>query len=152
MAIAVRFLSNATGPIRKGYGISLGAVILIISLNCPFFKKALIMPTKNWDYYKKDMQHSISAAVTNLSRKPESINFYLQKYDFHPFIDVYVMEGSKDTGFHLVLSEISTDVHDTVEEEEEDHRKNSSIRAEDVLYLGDAENDNPAFRKVGLSI
>ena len=150
MAIAVRFLSNATGAIRKGYGISLGAVILIISLNRPFFKKALIMPTKNWDYHKKDMQHSIFAAVTNLSKKPESINFYLQKYDFHPFIDVYVIEGSKDTGFDLVLSEISTGAHNTVEEE--DHRKNSSIRAEDVLYLGDAENDNPAFRKVGLSI
>jgi 3-deoxy-D-manno-octulosonate 8-phosphate phosphatase KdsC-like HAD superfamily phosphatase len=61
----------------------------------------------------------------------------------------------------LVLSEISASVHDTGKENENDYGKNiistnshssSIIGAEDVLYLGDSENDNPAFRKAGVSI
>lgn len=109
--------------------------------------------TKDWDYHRKGVQHFVSAAVTNLSNQPEPINLYLQKYDFHPFIDVYVTECSKGIAFDLVLSEISTSAHDTVEEENNNHaRKNSSIRAEDILYLGDSENDNPAFIKAGVSI
>jgi hydroxymethylpyrimidine pyrophosphatase-like HAD family hydrolase len=99
--------------------------------------------SNDWDYYKKGVQHLVSSAVTNLYRLPEPVNLYLQKYDFHPFIDVYATQCSKETGFGLVLSEIS--IRNSGE-------KNDSIRAEDVLYLGDSENDNPAFRKAGISI
>jgi trehalose-6-phosphatase len=107
----------------------------------------------NWDYYKRGVRHLVSAAVTNISKPPVSIHLYLQKYNFHPFVDVYVIECNKGTAFDLVLSEISA-AHDTEKENEVDDRKNSStkIRAEDVLYLGDSENDNPAFRKAGVSI
>lgn len=107
----------------------------------------------NWDYYKRGVRHLVSAAVTNISKPPVSIHLYLQKYSFHPFVDVYVIECNKGTAFDLVLSEISA-AHDTEKENEVDDRKNSSIkiRAEDVLYLGDSENDNPAFRKAGVSI
>ena len=60
----------------------------------------------------------------------------------------------------MVLSEISstaTAAYD-IGEKNEHYRENSSscssdiMRAEDVLYLGDSENDNHAFRKAGVSI
>jgi hydroxymethylpyrimidine pyrophosphatase-like HAD family hydrolase len=112
----------------------------------------------NWDYYKKGVRHFISALVTNLSKPPVPIHLYVQKYDFHPFVDVYIEECNKGTAFDLVLSEISptTGAYD-IGEKNEDDRENSnnisnSIRAEDVLYLGDSENDNHAFRKAGVSI
>lgn len=55
--------------------------------------------TENWDYYKKGVQHFVSAVVTNLSRPPQPVDLYLQKYDFHPFVDLYATQCSKDTGF-----------------------------------------------------
>lgn len=92
--------------------------------------------TDNWDYYKRDVQHLVSAMVKNISQAPQLVHLYLQKYDFHPFVDVYATQCSKDIGFGRVLSEIST----------------GDITAGDVLYLGDSENDNPAFRKAGIAI
>ena len=111
----------------------------------------------NWDYYKKGVRHFISALVTNLSKPPVPIHLYVQKYDFHPFVDVYIKECNKGTAFDLVLSEISSTAAYDIGEKNEDYRENSSsssgsIRAEDVLYLGDSENDNHSFRKAGVSI
>ena len=108
----------------------------------------------NWDYYKKDIRHFISALVTNLSKPPVPIHLYVQKYDFHPFVDVYIKECNKGTAFDFVLSEISSTPPFDNGEQNEHYRENGrcSIRAEDVLYLGDSENDNPAFRKAGVSI
>ncbi len=115
------------------------------------------MYNDNWDYYKKGVRHLISALVTNLSKPPVPIHLYVQKYDFHPFVDVYIKECNKGAAFDLVLSEISSNAtaYD-VGEKNQDYRENNSssgsISAGDVLYLGDSENDNPAFRKAGVSI
>lgn len=111
----------------------------------------------NWDYYKKCVRHFISALVTNLSKPPIPIHLYVQKYDFHPLVDVYIKGCSKGTAFDLVLSEISSTAAYDIGEKNEGYRENSSrsrgsIRAEDVLYLGDSENDNHAFRKAGVPI
>ena len=114
----------------------------------------------NWDYYKKGVRHFISALVTNLSKPPVPIYLYVQKYDFHPFVDIYIKECNKGKAFDFVLSEISSTttaaVYDIGEKNEHyvgnSSSINGSIRAEDVLYLGDSENDNPAFRKAGVSI
>lgn len=115
----------------------------------------------NWDYYKKGVRHFISALVTNLSKPPVPIYLYVQKYDFHPFVDVYVTECNKGIAFDFTLSEISSSTDDEVYDNREQKMDNEnsinnngicSIRAEDVLYLGDSENDNPAFRKAGVSI
>ena len=82
------------------------------------------------------------------------MHIYVQKYTFHPFIDVYVRECNKGSAFDVILSEIfSADIHNTKELKEGKVGKNnnsSSIKEEDVLYLGDSENDDPAFRKVGV--
>jgi hypothetical protein len=118
--------------------------------------------TRDWDYYRKRVRGFVSNAAANLSQSPEPIvGLYLQKYDFHPLADIYISECNKGTAFDLTLSEISASAHDTGRGNENHFRKNiiitnrdssSTIRAEDVLYLGDSENDNPAFRKAGVSI
>ena len=118
--------------------------------------------TGDWDYYRKRVHGFVSSAAANLSQSPEPIvGIYLQKYNFHPFVDIYISECNKGTAFDLTLSEISASAHDTGRGNENHFRKNiiitnrdssSTIRAKDVLYLGDSENDNPAFRKAGVSI
>jgi len=104
--------------------------------------------TNNWDYYKKGVQHTVSAAVTNLSHPPVPVHLFFQGYDFHPFVDVYGIRCDKGIGFDLVISEISSAARDS----EVNNKKSCRITAEDVLYLGDSENDNPAFRKAGVSV
>lgn len=52
------------------------------------------------------------------------------------------MQCSKDTGFDRVLSEFST--HNSTDK--------NNVGAGNVLYLGDSENDDPAFRKAGIAI
>jgi hydroxymethylpyrimidine pyrophosphatase-like HAD family hydrolase len=115
--------------------------------------------TNDWDYYKRALLHYSSSLVTNLFHQPVSLRLYLQKYDYHPFVDVYVVECNKGTAFDLVLSEIDTPavINDNEKQNADYEEKRgsniiSSIRAEDVLYLGDSENDNPAFTKAGVSI
>jgi hydroxymethylpyrimidine pyrophosphatase-like HAD family hydrolase len=114
--------------------------------------------SNDWDYYRRSVRHYISALITNLSHQPVPMHLYLHKYDFHPFVDVYVAECNKGIAFDLTLSEISTAVVHNSEEQNNDDKNSRnnngirSIRAEDVLYLGDSENDNPAFRKAGVSI
>jgi hypothetical protein len=65
--------------------------------------------TRDWEYYRKRVHGFVSSAAANLSQPPEPIvGLYLQKYDFHPFVDVYVNECNKGTAFDLALSEISS--------------------------------------------
>jgi len=116
--------------------------------------------SNDWDYCRRSVRHLISALITNLSQQPVPIHLYLQKYDFHPFVDVYVTECNKGMAFDFTLSEISSstdEVYDNREQKKDNENSINnngirSIRAEDILYLGDSENDNPAFRKAGMSI
>lgn len=113
--------------------------------------------SNDWDYYKRSVRHYISALITHLSQPPVPIHLYVQKYDYHPFVDVYVIECNKGIVFDLTLSEIASTavVSDSGEQNNDKDSSNNdirSIRPEDVLYLGDSENDNPAFRKAGVSI
>jgi hypothetical protein len=59
----------------------------------------------------------------------------MQTYSSHPFLDVYGVECNKGLAFDNVLSQLK---------QEE--------RGGNVMYLGDSENDNPAFRKSDISI
>ncbi len=59
---------------------------------------------------------------------------YLQIYDSHPFLDVYAIKCDKGRGFDCVMTELKC------------------IEKSGILYLGDSENDNPAFAKAGISI
>ena len=71
----------------------------------------------------------------------EKLDFYtqhlfIQEYTTHPFIDVYVTKLNKGNAFDFVVSKLF--------EKSDYHGK--------IIYLGDSENDNPAFRKSDISI
>ncbi len=64
--------------------------------------------SNDWDYYKRCVLHYISTLVTNLSNQPVPSHLYVQKYDYHPFVDVYVIACNKGIAFDLTLSEIAS--------------------------------------------
>src|SRR5215216_4027395 len=79
------------------------------------------------------IQGSINASlVPNSSSKERP---FIQIYSSHPFLDIYGVECNKGLAFD--------NVHSHLEQKE---------RRTSVMYLGDSENDNPAFRKSDISI
>ena len=63
---------------------------------------------------------------------------YTQTYATHPFIDVYAVKGDKGMAYDNIASEIS-------------YVKGKEHKII-IMYLGDSENDNPAFRRADVSI
>jgi HAD superfamily hydrolase (TIGR01484 family) len=97
---------------------------------------------ENWQSFKENeepafkeiIQKTINANIApNLSSNGRP---FMQKYSSHPFLDVYGVECDKGLAFDSVLSHL---------EEKKEGRIN-------VIYFGDSENDNPAFRKSDISI
>ena len=95
---------------------------------------------QNWQSFKENkepmlrelIQKSINTNLApNLSSKDRP---FIQKYSSHPFLDVYGVECNKGLAFDNVLSQLK-----------QEERAN-------IIYLGDSENDNPAFRKSDISI
>ena len=64
-----------------------------------------------------------------------SPTLHLQTYKSHPFVDVYTVECNKGFGFDCIVEELKY------------HQGMG-----DILYLGDSENDNTAFRKASFSV
>lgn len=91
----------------------------------------------NWSYYRRAINHFLSRIVSNLKKAPVPMGIYVQKYNEHPFVDIYGIECNKGVAFDTIISEL---------------RRYISIDNKGTLYLGDSENDNPAFRKAGISI
>jgi HAD superfamily hydrolase (TIGR01484 family) len=90
----------------------------------------------DWSYYRRAINHLLSSIVSNLKRAPVPMGIYVQKYSEHPFVDIYSIECNKGVAFDTIISEL----------------RYISIDNKATLYLGDSENDNPAFRKAGISI
>jgi HAD superfamily hydrolase (TIGR01484 family) len=90
----------------------------------------------DWSYYRSAINHFIGRMVANLKKAPVPADIYVQKYSEHPFVDIYSAECNKGIAFDTVLSELEHTSPDT----------------KGTLYLGDSENDNPAFRKAEISI
>lgn len=90
----------------------------------------------DWSYYKGAINNLISRMVANLKKPPIPVDVYVQKYSTHPFVDLYSVKCNKGIAFDTVISEL----------------RNKSVDGKGVLYLGDSENDNPAFRKAGIPI
>jgi HAD superfamily hydrolase (TIGR01484 family) len=97
---------------------------------------------ENWKLFKETREPNIIEIIQrsitenlrpNLSTKDRP---YIQTYSSHPFLDVYGVKCNKGLAFDSVLSQL---------EEREGKGGN-------VMYLGDSENDNPAFRKSDISI
>ncbi|HET6588897.1 MAG TPA: HAD hydrolase family protein [Candidatus Nitrosocosmicus sp.] len=63
-------------------------------------------------------------------------HLFIQEYSTHPFVDIYITKVNKGNAFDIVVSNLS---------------QFSDIKGQ-VIYLGDSENDNPAFQKSDISI
>jgi HAD superfamily hydrolase (TIGR01484 family) len=96
---------------------------------------------ENWQSFKENkepmlremIQRSINTNLaSNISSKSRP---FIHIYSSHPFLDVYGVECNKGLAFDSILLHL----------EEKDEGAN-------VMYLGDSENDNPAFRKSDISI
>ena len=97
---------------------------------------------ENWKLFKETTEPNIREIIqscinaeqrSNLSSKDRP---FIQTYTSHPFLDIYGANCDKGLAFDNILSYL----------EKKDGRETN------VMYLGDSENDNPAFRKSDISI
>ena len=101
--------------------------------------------TENWSSYKNSLEPFLKQKVWDArSCSPTTSSeqlLYLQTYDLHPFLDVYIIKCDKGMAFDYVTSKISTMT-----------RKENRKGSQKVMYFGDSENDNPAFMKADISV
>jgi hypothetical protein len=90
----------------------------------------------HWSYYRRGTTHFTSRIVANLKKPPVPVDIYVRKYSMHPFVDIYSTECNKGMAFDTIIAELAY----------------ASANGKGTLYLGDSENDNPAFRKAGVSL
>jgi hydroxymethylpyrimidine pyrophosphatase-like HAD family hydrolase len=97
---------------------------------------------KNWQSFKENKEPILREMIersinTNLATNlPSKDRPFIQTYSSHPFLDVYGVESNKGLAFDSILSQL----------------RQEGRGGGNVLYLGDSENDNPAFRKSDISI
>ena len=100
----------------------------------------------NKEKYKEIVKESVYNILNSAQQKEGSItkekssiytpHLFIQEYSTHPFIDVYVTKLNKGGAFDSVVSKLYEIMN---------------IKGK-IIYLGDSENDNPAFRKADISI
>ena len=100
----------------------------------------------NKEKYKEIVKESVYNILNSAHQKEGSISkeksslytqhLFIQEYSTHPFIDVYVTKLNKGGAFDSVVSKLYEIMN---------------IKGK-IIYLGDSENDNPAFRKADISI
>ena len=89
-----------------------------------------------WENYKMNIEPRVTDKIYEYIKKnsPLTNTLHMQTYLTHPFLDIYSINCNKGN----VVTEV---------------RKLLNLgRNKNILYLGDSENDNPAFRKADLSI
>jgi hydroxymethylpyrimidine pyrophosphatase-like HAD family hydrolase len=96
--------------------------------------------------YRRGIFHFVWRMVENLKRLPVPINLYIQQYSTHPFIDIYSIECNKGIAFDTVFYELAS------AEAADVGMPRSANRSGSIIYLGDSENDNPAFRRASIPI
>jgi HAD superfamily hydrolase (TIGR01484 family) len=104
---------------------------------------------QNWKSFKESLEPSLKALLQHQIDKYMSSSFtsnqrpFIQTYSSHPFLDVYAVECNKGSAFDHVLSQMS---------KLRNYGYRSNYKERNVMYLGDSENDNPAFGKSDISI
>jgi HAD superfamily hydrolase (TIGR01484 family) len=94
----------------------------------------------DWEFFKIKSEQELMMTITEKQRKlgrqdrPDRI--HIQTYATHPFIDIYAAKCDKGIAYESILSQIS----------------HGERNGHGIIYLGDSENDNPAFRKADVSI
>jgi hypothetical protein len=94
---------------------------------------------EDWISYKKRFEPFLNEMIQESWGSLPSYNFNLQTYVLHPFIDVYVTKCDKGMAFDYVTSKIS-------------NTQGKEKGPQKIMYLGDSDNDNPAFTKADVSI
>ena len=97
---------------------------------------------ENWRLYKEKLEPYLKEMILksqSASQVAGANKLYLQTYALHPFIDVYVTKCDKGMAFDYVTSKIST-----IEGKGKGPQK--------IMYLGDSDNDNPAFIKADVPV
>jgi HAD superfamily hydrolase (TIGR01484 family) len=117
---------------------------LTISRKLTFRRNLLAGVTIDWRHL--DDWHSIKKKIErNVLRISNEINYsseyplFVQRYSSHPFVDIFSTMCSKG----MAYDNIRKIIHNS---------KDNKFKNKNILYLGDSENDNPAFRKADLSI
>jgi HAD superfamily hydrolase (TIGR01484 family) len=88
---------------------------------------------QKWEHYKTNIEPYVLISIQQFVLSLPN-DLFVQTYSDHPFIDIYSMQLDKGQAIDAIF-----------------HLLNLS-KEQKVLYLGDSENDNPAFRKADLSI
>ena len=92
----------------------------------------------DWYSIKKKIEQNV-LIISNEINDSSEYPLFLQIYSSHPFVDIYSTMCSKGIAYDNICKII--------------HNSNDNkFKNENILYLGDSENDNPAFRKADLSI
>jgi HAD superfamily hydrolase (TIGR01484 family) len=89
-----------------------------------------------WENYKSNIEPRIIDKIYEFIKKnsPQTNTLHIQTYLTHPFLDIYSIDCNKGNVVAEVRKLLNLDTN------------------KNILYLGDSENDNPAFRKADLSI
>jgi HAD superfamily hydrolase (TIGR01484 family) len=94
---------------------------------------------EDWKSFKVESEPHLKKLIRKKQREISADNWsklHIQTYTTHPFIDVYTAKCGKGMAFDSVAS----------------HIPRIEGKQQNIMYLGDSENDNPAFRKAAISI
>lgn len=89
---------------------------------------------QKWEQYKTNIEPELKKAVLKFIDSTVSNDLFVQTYSDHPFLDVYSFKCDKGMVMETIMQSLNLG------------------KKGKVMYLGDSENDNPAFRKADLSI
>jgi HAD superfamily hydrolase (TIGR01484 family) len=95
---------------------------------------------KDWQSYKRNVEPHLKEIFQRNMNSSSANQHYIQTYSTHPFMDIYSVRCNKGLAFDATISELSC-----FNDADDDIRQN-------ILYLGDSENDNPAFKRADVSI
>ena len=93
---------------------------------------------EEWNSIKEKLEQEV-IRISNQISDSSGYPLFVQTYSSHPFLDVYATMCSKGMAYDNIDKIIY----------ESDGAK---FQNKNILYLGDSENDNPAFRKADVSI
>jgi haloacid dehalogenase-like hydrolase len=94
---------------------------------------------EDWKSFKIESEPHLKKLIRKKQREISPDNrfkLHIVTYTTHPFIDVYAVKCDKGMAFDCVAS----------------HIPRIEGKRQNIMYLGDSENDDPAFRKAVVSI
>jgi hypothetical protein len=104
----------------------------------------------NWETFKKTHESRLLEIIRHTIKEHTQLGDadygrqpYIQTYTSHPFLDLYAVKNDKGLAFDYFITKYTN--NNNVPSDSVTNTKN-------VLYLGDSENDNPAFRRSDISI